>query len=418
MLCYIFIRLINTLFIIITLSPNYEESLVATKKQIFFPIAVLLAGIGLAVSFAAMKKPPEEKPEQDNRPLVSAQTVHLGTINLDVKSYGIVKAKDQTMLVAQVSGQVISVLDKFVQGGFVNKGDILARIDPNDYEAAMIEAQASLAQASANLEVERAQAHVAQAEWDRIKDDSNQVIPSNLYLRKPQLAEKLARFRAAQAAEKRAKRNLERTFIKAPYDAIITAREISLGSVVNSGSQLGALSATKVAEIRLPVADNELQYLTNGGIGATVTIDAKVAGQPAAWQAKIVRSEGVIDQKSRMSYLVAQIATPYQNEQALRFGSYVNATITGRKIDNAVAVPHHLVKDGKIAVLNDDLTLSFKALDIVREKNGLVIAAQGLSEGEQLITSALEYPTEGMQVKLESNIEPPTNATQLALKEE
>lgn len=389
----------------------------ATKKQIIFPIAVLIIGIGLAVGFSTMKKPPEEKPEQDNRPLVSAQTVHLGAINLDVQSYGIVKAKDHTMLVAQVSGQVISVLDKFVQGGFVNKGDILARIDPNDYEAAMIEAQASLAQASSNLEVERAQAHVAQAEWDRIKDDSNQVIPSQLYLRKPQLAEKLARFRAAQAAEKRAKRNLERTYIKAPYDAIITAREISLGSVVTPGSQLGALSATEVAEIRLPVADNELQYLTNGGIGATVTIDAKVAGQPATWQAKIVRSEGVIDQKSRMSYLVAQIETPYESEQALRFGSYINATIAGRKIDNAVAVPHHLVKGGKIAVLNDDLTLSFKTLDIVREHNGLVITASGLSEGEQLITSALEYPNEGMQVKLNNNSKP-ANATQLALKEE
>lgn len=389
----------------------------ATKKQIIFPIAVLVAGIGLAVSFAAMKQPPEEKPAQDNRPLISAQPVQLGTIDLDVKSYGLVKAKDHTLLVAQVSGQVVSVLDKFVQGGFVNKGDILARIDPNDYEAAMIEAEAGLAQASSNLEVERAQAHVAQAEWDRIKDDSNQVIPSNLYLRKPQLAEKLARFRAAQAAVKRAKRNLERTYIKAPYDAIIAAREISLGSVVTPGSQLGALSSTSLAEVRLPVADNELQYLANGGIGANVTLNAEFAGQPATWQAKIVRSEGVIDQKSRMSYLVAQIATPYESKQPLRFGSYINATIEGRKVDNAVAVPHHLVRNSKIAVLNDDLTLSFKTLDIIREQNGLVIAAQGVSEGEKMITTAIEYPTEGMQVKLSDDSLPVTK-TQLALKEE
>ncbi|MDE1082334.1 hypothetical protein OS115_27940, partial [Klebsiella pneumoniae] len=83
-------------------------------------------------------------------------------------------------------------------------------------------------------------------EWDRIKDDSNQVIPSQLYLRKPQLAEKLARYRAAQASEKRAKRNLERTYIKAPYNAIISERTISLGSVVNPGSQFGALSSTLV----------------------------------------------------------------------------------------------------------------------------------------------------------------------------
>ena len=417
MTCYIFTRHINTLFIIIRLSPNYEESPVATKKQIILPIAVLVGGIALAAGFSSMKQPPEEKPEQDTRPLVSTDAVNLDAISLDVKSYGVVKAKDHTQLVAQVSGQVVYVSEQFVQGGFVSQGDILARIDPNDYEAALIEAQAGLAQASADLEIERAQAHVAKAEWDRIKDDSNQVIPSNLYLRKPQLAEKLARYRAAQAAEKRAVRNLERTYIKAPYDAIIAARDISLGSVVNPGSQFGALSSTSIAEIRLPVADKELQYLENGGIGATATLTAEYAGKPTTWQAKIVRSEGVIDQKSRMSYLVAQVNTPYQSKQPLRFGSYINATIAGQTLSNAIVVPHHLVKDNKIAVLNDDLTLSFKTLNIVREQNGMVIASEGLNQGQQLITSALEFPTEGMQVKL-NDLASPKSATQLALKEE
>ncbi|KPH59660.1 RND transporter [Pseudoalteromonas porphyrae] len=389
----------------------------ATKKQIILPIAVLVGGIALAAGFSSMKKPPEEKPAVDTRPLVSTTAVHLDPINLDVKSYGVVKAKDHTMLVAQVSGQVVFVSEQFVQGGFVKQGDILARIDPNDYEAALIEAQAGMAQASADLEIERAQAHVAQAEWDRIKDNSSQVIPSQLYLRKPQLAEKLARYRAAQASEKRAKRNLERTYIKAPYDAIIAARDISLGSVVNPGNKFGELSSTSIAEIRLPVADKELQYLINGGIGATVTLSADFAGKPTQWQAKVVRSEGVIDQKSRMSYLVAQIATPYASEQPLRFGSYINATISGRELNNAIVVPHHLVKDGKIVVLNDDLTLSFKTIDIVREYNGMVIASQGLTEGQQLITSALEYPSEGMLVKI-NDADKPLGATQLALKEE
>lgn len=401
----------------LTLSPNYEESLVATKKQIILPIAVLVGGIALAVGFSSMKQPPEEKPEQDTRPLVSTDALHLDAITLDVKSYGVVKPKDHTQLVAQVAGQVVYVSEQFVQGGFVKQGDILARIDPNDYEAALIEAQAGLAQASADLEIERAQAHVAKAEWDRIKDDSNEMIPSNLYLRKPQLAEKLARYRAAQASEKRASRNLERTYIKAPYDAIIAARDISLGSVVSLGSKFGELSSTSIAEIRLPVADKELQYLKNGGIGATVTVNAEFAGKPTTWQASVVRSEGVIDQTSRMSYLVAQVTTPYASKQPLRFGSYINATISGRSLDNAIVVPHHLVKDNKIAVLNDDLTLSFKTLNIVREQNGMIIADAGLNEGQQLITSALEFPTEGMQVKLNDS-PAPSGVTQLALKEE
>lgn len=367
----------------------------------------------------AMKKPPEEKPEQDLRPLVATQSVLLDSITLDVKSYGIVKPKYRTELIAQVSGQVISVSDQFVEGAFVKQGDILARIDANDYEADFIEAQAGLAQASSALEIERAQAHVAQAEWERIKSDSSDAIASELYLRKPQLAEKLARYRSAQASVKRASRNLERTYIKAPYDAIINERTISLGSVVNPGNSFGALSATSVAEVRLPVADQELQYLKNGGVGSNVTFNAEYAGKQTMWQAKVIRTEGVVDQTSRMSYLVAQLATPYGDKtRPLRFGSYINATIEGRPLDNAIIVAHHLVKDNKIVILNDDLTLSFKTLNIIREQNGMIIASQGLKNGEQIVTSALEYPTEGMAVKIEDIAPDKTDVTQLALKEE
>lgn len=395
-----------------------KECLVASKKQIILPFAVLIGGIALAFAFSTMKTPPEEKPEQDTRPLIATQHVHLDAITLDVKSYGIVKPKDKTELIAQVGGQVISVAGQFVEGAFVKQGDILARIDPNDYEADLIEAQAGLAQASSALEIERAQAHVAKAEWERIKADASDAIASQLYLRKPQLAEKMARYRSAQASVKRANRNLERTYIKAPYNAIINERSISLGSVVNQGSRLGALSAIAVAEVRLPVADNELQFLSNGGINANVTFSAQYAGKQTTWQAKIIRSEGVVDQKSRMSYLVAQLATPYaNNSQPLRFGSYINATIEGRALDNAIIVPHHLVKNNKIAILNNNLTLSFKTLNIIREQNGMIIANQGLNEGDQLIISALEYPTEGMAVKIEETT-PNSDVTQLALKEE
>ncbi|MBQ4833216.1 efflux RND transporter periplasmic adaptor subunit [Pseudoalteromonas sp. MMG010] len=390
----------------------------ATKKQILLPIAVLLGGIGLTFALSQMKQPPKEKPAQDTRPLVTAQPVNIDAITLDVQSYGIVMPKQRTELIAQVSGQVISVSPDFEEGEFVKQGAILARIDANDYEADLIEAQAGLAQASSALEIERAQAHVAKAEWERIKSDSNHAKASGLYLRKPQLAEKLARYRSAQASVKRANRNLERTYIKAPYDAIINERSISLGSVVNPGSSFGALSATSVAQVRLPVADNELQYLEQGGIGANVTLSANYAGKQSTWNAKIIRSEGVIDQKSRMSYLVAQFPTPYEQiTKPLRFGSYVNASIQGRALDNAIVVPHHLVKNNQITVLNDDLTLSFKTLNIVRKQNGLVIADHGLTLGDKLITSALEYPQQGMVVKLEGTVTK-SDATQLALKED
>jgi uncharacterized protein (DUF1015 family) len=131
-----------------------------------------------------------------------------------------------------------------------------------------------------------------------------------------------------------------------------------------------------------------------------------------------VRSEGVIDQRSRMTYLVAQVDKPYSDSsKQLRFGAYLNASIEGALVENAIQIPQHLIKDNKIAVLNDDLILSFKGVNIIREANGMAIIDQGLMNGAEIITSALEYPTEGMQLRTDdSPISSPE--TQLAFKEE
>jgi len=108
---------------------------VATKKQIILPIIVLAIGIAGLVGISALKKPPEEKPVVDTTPLVSVEAIEYKPMTFSVSSYGVVAAKYDTELVAQVSGEIIYLADKFVKGGFVKKGDILAKIDPSDYEA-------------------------------------------------------------------------------------------------------------------------------------------------------------------------------------------------------------------------------------------------------------------------------------------
>ena len=254
----------------------------------------------------------------------------------------------------------------FVRGGFVTQGQLLARIDPNDYEAALIDAQASLASARAALEQERAQGKVAEREWQRISDTS----PTELSLRKPQLAQELARVKAAQASVLRAERNMERTEIRAPYDAMIESRNIGLGSVVSMGTRVGKILGTDIAEVRLPVADNQLKFLINQGENANVNLVGEFSGEKTLWKAHIARGEGVVDNTSRMTYLVAEITDPYllkktqnsENSIPLRFGSYVNASIQGMSLDSVASVPRYLVDEGKIAVLDADSTLQLLKL--------------------------------------------------------
>ena len=198
------------------------------RKQIIVPIVILAIGIVALIGFSSMKKPPEEKAEVDNTPIVSVEKIHVTPISLKVNSYGVVQPKYETELIAQVSGEVVELSEVFVRGGFVAKNQLLARIDPNDYQAALIDAEATMASARAALEKERAQGQVAEREWKRITDTS----PTELSLRKPQLAQELARVKSAQASVLRAKRNLERTEIRAPYDAMIESRTIGLGQII------------------------------------------------------------------------------------------------------------------------------------------------------------------------------------------
>ncbi len=368
-----------------------------------------------------MKKPPEEKEAVDNTPLVAVKQVELKPMTFEVSSYGVVNAKYETELVSQVNGEIVFLSDTFVRGGFVKKGEVLAKIDSSDYDADLIDAEASLASARATLVQEKAFGKVAEEEWKRIKDGE----PTELSLRKPQLAQEIARLNSSEAGLKRALRNVERTTIKAPYDALIESRNIGLGSYVSMGTPLGKVLSTHKAEIRLPLADKEIQYLIDKGRNSDVTLVADLGGTKQEWSGKIVRSEGVIDSRSRMTYLVAEVIDPYGLSSAkteLRYGTYVTANIAGTQAGDVAVMPRHLVVNGQIAILDEDKKLSYKTVNVIRQFGAEVVISEGLTQGMQVITSALDYPVEGMQLalpedKLLQQDEVNESETQLAMEE-
>lgn len=390
----------------------------ATKKQIFYPIIIVVVLGGLAGILMSNKKKPEEKEQTNTIAVVTVADVTLKTVNLKVDSQGVVNPRYETGLVAQVGGEVVELSEQFVRGGFVKKGQLLARIDPSDYEAALIEAQANLASARAALEIEQAAGHVAKEEWKNVSSTE----PSDLGLRRPQLKQEQARVKAATAAVKRAQRNLERTQVVAPFDALIAARHIGLGSYVGTGKELGMVFDTSLAEVRLPIATGQLQYLESFGVGSLVDLHGTFAGKQVTWQATIARSEGVIDEQSRMTYLVAEVESPYNNpayEYALRFGTYVTAQVHGISLHNSAVVPQHLVRRGKVAVLDSEDKLRFKTVVVGREQNRDAVVTEGLASGDRIITSAMDYPVDGMQLSTETQLETETESedTKIAMQE-
>lgn len=368
----------------------------ATKKQKFFPFLILLISVGVAIGFVMLKEPPEEKVPEEFVQVVRTKPIEVTDLVMTVNSQGMVMPEEKTVMVAQVGGKIVKLAPAFRRGGMVKAGDVLAWIDDSDYQTQLVEAQANLASARAALQQEKAKGRVAEVEWEQITNAS----PSELGLRKPQLAQEVARVRAATAGVSRAERNLSRTQIIAPYDAIIDTRNIGLGSIVGSGSVIGELSRTDIAQIRLPIADKDMGFLISQGIDAKVTLSALFNGVPTQWQARIVRNEGIIDSKSRMNYLVAEVVAPYTLEKPLRFGSYVTAQIDGIEIPNASIVPRHLVETRGLAFATQDNKLHFEPVSVVRQQGDNVIIAGDLGNYRNIIISALDAPVEGMKISV------------------
>ena len=367
------------------------------------PLLILLVFGVAAALLISTKEAPEQKEDEVPVPIIDVTRVEQKTVSLNLPSYGVVTPKNKTLLVTEVQGRMLTIAPNFVAGGVVKKGEQLAVIEPSDYEADLMQAQASLAQAEAALEEEVARGEVAKNDWKGFDGG----IPPELGLRLPQLKKEQANVKFQQAALARAQRNLERTIIRAPFDGIIKSRIVDLGQYVTLGTNLGELYDTRIAEIRLPLANNDLAYLESVDNPDTlVTLSASLAGKDVTWIGTIVRSEGVIDAENRMVYLVAEIQDPYlrknrkEGQLPLKYGSFVTAVIKGRTVDGIVQLPRHLVRNGSVAVVSSDNVIEIREVNVVRTDIDSVYIKDSLLDGERISLTKLNNMSTGQVVKI------------------
>ncbi|AQS37782.1 RND family efflux transporter, MFP subunit [Shewanella psychrophila] len=367
------------------------------------PLLILLVFGAAAAILISTKEAPEQKEDEVPVPIIDVIRVEQKTVSLNLPSYGVVTPKNKTQLVTEVQGRMLTIAPNFVAGGVVKRGEQLAVIEPSDYEADLMQAQASLAQAEAALEEEVARGEVAKNDWKGFDGG----IPPELGLRLPQLKKEQANVKFQQAALARAQRNLERTIIRAPFDGIIKSRNVDLGQYVTLGTNLGELYDTRIAEIRLPLANNDLAYLESVDNPDTqVTLSASLAGKDVTWNGTIVRSEGVIDAENRMVYLVAEIQDPYlrknrtEGQLPLKYGSFVTAVIKGRTVDGIVQLPRHLVRNGHVAVVSSDNVIEIREVNVVRTDIDSVYIKDSLADGERISLTKLNNMSTGQVVKI------------------
>jgi multidrug efflux system membrane fusion protein len=369
-----------------------------TLLKIVVPLALIGISVGGFMFVNANVAEEPDKEAVDTRPTVKVETILAQDHQVMITSFGEVRALENTMLAAQVSGEVMSWHENFVPGGLIVRGDVLFSIEKDTYEAALLQAEAELSNAQALLIEEQARAKVAKQEAKNLPKKS----VSDLYLRKPQVLSAEASVKSAQARIKIAQRDLDNCDIRAPYDALVITRDIGVGQYVNQGATVAEISNIENAEIVFPIAGFDREFLPADIRGAEALIINKGLNTFTR-NGKIARDLGVIDSETRMSQLIIRIEDPYSLKSempVLKFGSYVEVNFAGTTLQQSYKLPQDLVTNKTIWIVNAEQQLEPRKVVVLREEDEYFIIGEGITEQDKLVTTIPEYPQKGMQVKI------------------
>ncbi|WP_263078409.1 efflux RND transporter periplasmic adaptor subunit [Endozoicomonas sp. Mp262] len=381
-------------------------------RQITVSLSILLLSAGLFFGLSQLKGSPEKEESPLVAPFVEVRQLSPESVNLVINSQGVVHPAIETRLVTEASGVVKAVSPVFVSGAVFNKGDVLATIDDSDYQVALRQAEAGLAASKAKLAEEVARSEAEKKNWQR--SGRNLADAPELLLRKPYVAEARANVKAASAQLAKARRDLEKTVIKAPYEGMVRERSINIGQYVSPGTEAGTLFSVDYSEVRLPIKPTDLEFVDLPAIdrhpfnNVKVTLEQRLGQRTLSWDARVARAEGIVDERSRMHYLVVRVDDPYglktPREMPLKAGSFIYARLQGRTMDNLFRLPRSaLYGSGQVMVLNRQqnsrFTLHFRDITIIYATESDVFVRGNLRAGEWVSLTALSNPVEGMQVK-------------------
>jgi RND family efflux transporter MFP subunit len=383
-----------------------------TKKTIIHvAVTLIIIGVGTAVFLILTASKPELKRSKPPipKPLVRVMTVETGPREVIIRGEGTVKPLREIQLVPEVSGKIIYVSPSLVDGGEFKEGDVLLRIDPVDYQLAVTLAKARIKDSESKLRIAEEEAAAAKEEWRLLEEWGSDVDkePPALVAKEPQLAAARARLDADRADLRKARLNLARTEIKAPFNGRVSAENVDIGQYVGTAQNLATLFSTEAAQIIVPFEDESLYWFHVPGFtpgsqpGALALVHTRFAGRESEWKGQVVRAEGKLDERSRMVDVVIRVEKPYATRPPLVAGLFVAVEIQGRTLENAAVIPREALRaDDSVWVVDQHGQLTFRPVDVARMTTTSAIIKGGLNSGEMVVLTTLKAVTDGMQVRI------------------
>ena len=399
---------------------------------------VVLAGaLLLAYVLIATAPTPNRVEPEEVATAIRVLQVQQQDIQLEVISQGTVVPQIESELIPEVSGRVQWVSPNLAAGGYFKEDEVLLKLNDSDYQASVDRGQAALSRAEAEeqlagFELKRMQ--------ELVKNKLTSQSSLESVLRNHRVAE--AALKDAQIALGQAERDLARTEIRAPYNGLVRSERVDLGQFVSRGQSIAFIYADAAVEVRLPVADRQLAYLSlplghRGELAVDqqpeVILATEYGGEQYEWVGRLVRTEAEIDARSRMVTAIARVVygepsggvaeqtgteavgkagnapggraagrvtSQAGSQPRLPIGLFVNATIRGKWARDVFSLPRSALRNqSRVLVIDDDNRLRYRAVEVMRNHNNRVIISAGINAGELVNISPIQTVIEGMKVQ-------------------
>ena len=367
--------------------------------------AVILALGGLLALYLLHTRPElKRRRPAPHPPLVEAVTVQPRAYRVVEEEFGTVRPVRTGEVVPEVAGRVVELSPSLVVGGRFRKGEVLVRLDPRDYEAALAQARGDLAEAERALAEVESEAESSLKEWREIL--GRREAPPPLVAREPQLAAARARVEAARARLRKARLDLERTVIRAPFDGLVVEESVELGQFVSPGEVLARIYDARAVEVAVPLELKRLAWLLVPGFNAQEGSPATVLlpDLSASWTGRVVRAASRADEKTRLLTVFVRVADPFSSRPPLLPGFFVRVRLTGRLLEGVFVLPRRaLRRRGErffVHLVDGEGRLAEREVSVVFLSREEAVVDRGLAPGERVVVSRLAAPVPGMAVRV------------------
>jgi len=370
--------------------------------QMGFVIGLLIAAY-LTASHLMATAPVAERGARDRvARLVEVIPVELAPLRPEIQAWGEVTAAETLIVRPEIAGTIVWTHPDLGKGGYLQEGEVVARLDDADLKLAIAQAEADIAQVDARIVIESGQAEIGKRELTRLSRNLT-AEQRALVLRQPQMAQLEAERSAAVAVLEQARNALAKTNVKVPFNALVITEDVAPGTMLTQGAQAAELVAADRFNVTVAVPAQTLSFID---LTPKTPVEITVEGGGTR-QGQVVRLGSGLTEVGRMAELIVAIPDPMAllpenaGQSPLLLGSFVTVRIDGREIPGSVELDRTSLHDGDtVWVMTADDTLTIREVSVAWRGPAHVLVDGGLADGDRVVTTQLSSFTEGMALRV------------------